>query len=512
MAKKRFAPIISYPIALAVGAGVGFFAIPKSNNVRGNMADSNSVKRERQNKPGSSGELIDSLIADQKAEAVKNQSESGSVFGSSTFDELSDSLAPAADPAAAFSELLKQAQAAGIDSQGNVMSKEQAEILAMLGVRYSQWMMIDTKAALALYNSDDPLTVVTVSQYGTDALEKVIAAKGLRSVLSDVPDVSKVGWAFAYQAAQVIGTPAGREDLMWLIENRPDVIENKSFQSAGYVFGGKWPLDERDALLGLLKGRLCADSMLAIAKRMDGSSGVDWIKSWIDSGTLDAEAMKRLGGDGTAQQLSDKTGLSISERVNIIRQLGAYQGTDDKRLKAQLISGQLHEFLTSDADWLYAFRHGAVSANDVYTAALAALPDPGDAKPELRTQIFRHLSEDDLGTAIKLLDAMTDDQKEWQKIWGAQWWFNGVNPDQFAKVVSSVSCEGDGAKETALKSAWRNKASENLERFGEDYLTWAKALPEGKNRAWALESIQQASKAKYPWINQEVTNLLEGQP
>ncbi len=61
-----------------------------------------------------------------------------------------------------------------------------------------------------------------------------------------------------------------------------------------------------------------------------------------------------------------------------------------------------------------------------------------------------------------------------------------------------------------LSECWRDKSGQNLEKYGEGYVDWVRALPDGQDRIWALNGLEQASRGKYLAIHNEITSLLEG--
>ena len=104
---------------------------------------------------------------------------------------------------------------------------------------------------------------------------------------------------------------------------------------------------------------------------------------------------------------------------------------------------------------------------------------------------------------------MSEGDRKWQDVYALRWWFTGVNPDRFHQVISSLDTGGDDAMASALHEAWKSKTESNLERFGEDYLEWVKALPAGQNRTWAIECLRDAAKNSHPRVSRAAAELLE---
>lgn len=469
-----------------------------------------------------------SLLADAekaiKARLKKAGSENGGVDSWDIYRKLSTSLAPEADRKAAFDSLLKQCTSLGLTSWPAINSGEHVEVFSTLAVRFSQWLEESPAEAMKMLATDDGTFGMLMNEYGFAIFRKQCEKSDLRNFAQSIPaDLKdKSGWLGSVLIAS-IGKRQSMEDLEWLMANRPDIVGKKIDWRIVSGIGENWPLESRDALVTNLKGTECGLAMALIARRMKPEEGVAWLKSWIDSGKLDEKARETIGNNATSLRLDGevntdpfqdspepaKPKVPLAEQIATIRSLGGAEGTSDHDLQSRMIAGQVQNFLNSGGDWLYQFRNGVVTADEVFAAALKNSPDPGPAMNEFRSQIYRHLLEDDSAAASKLLSGMSEGDRKWQDVYALRWWFTGVDPDRFFEVISQFDSGGDTKMDAALWDAWKAKSQSNLRRFGEDYLEWVKALPEGRNRTWALESLQEAAKNSNPRVFRAAAELLK---
>lgn len=438
------------------------------------------------------------------------------------FEKFSESLPPEADRKAAFDALLKQCTSSELTSWKAIATGEHGEVFATLAVRYRQWLEESPAEAMKLLGTDDATFGLLMDEYGFAIFRKQCGKSDFRNFAQSLPADLKnnSGWIGSVLVAN-IGERQSMEDLQWLMENRPDMTGKKIDWRIISGISENWPLESRDALVPNLKGTECGLAMVMIARRMKPDEGVAWLKSWIDSGKLDEKTVENIGDNATSLNLQggsdpfqdpslpDKPKVPLAEQIATIRSLGGADGTNDHDLQSRMIAGQVQNFLNSSGDWLYQFRNGIVTADEVLAAALEAAPDPGPAMNEFRSQIYRHLLEDDSAAASKLLSGLSESDRKWQDVYALRWWFTGVNPDRFFEVISQFDSGGDAKMDAALWDAWKAKSRSNLERFGEDYLDWVKALPEGKNRTWAIESLQEAAKTSHPRVFRAAAELLK---
>lgn len=467
------------------------------------LADADQAIRERLNKAGS---------------------ENGGVDSWAIYTKLYASLAPEADRKAAFDSLLKQCTSLGLTSWPAINSGEHAEVFSTLAVRFSQWLEESPAEAMKMLGTDDAAFGMLMNEYGFAIFRKQCEESDFRNFAESIPaNLTDRHGMLVSALMESIGRRGSMEDLEWLMANRPDLVGKKIDWRIISGIGANWPLESRDALVPNLSGTDCGLAMVLIARRMKPEEGVAWLRSWIDSGKLDEKARETIGSNATSLRLGGEVDIDpfhdspapakprvpLAEQIATIRSLGGAGGTSDHDLQSRMIAGQVHNFLNMGGDWLYQFRNGMVTADEVLAAALEASPDPGPAMNEFRSQIYRHLLEEDSAAASRLLGGMSEADRKWQDVYALRWWFTGVNPDRFFEVISQFDSGGDPKMDAALWDAWKTKSQSNLKRFGEDYLEWVKALPEGRNRTWAIESLQEAAKNSNPRVFRAAAELLK---
>lgn len=421
------------------------------------------------------------------------------------FKELLESLEPTEDPESTFLAMLAKVDEGG--GMAGLTESEEVELFATLGVRFAQWFAVDPKAALAMSTDTSSPTMERIaSAFVYFAAADLCEKQGLRAAM-DWLDRGNVNFVMMQVVGNDLGKRGSLEDLRWLVETHPDFTSNGFFGYSMELMAGSWPLDRIDELMDAMPEEAKARVAFAIARRMDGEEGLEWIRSRINDGRLRAE---ELGNNVGVGSLVDQVGGSMAERIALLQEFGAAPEHPDHGFKSQMISRELNDFLNRNSDdWGFAFRSGEASAQDVLDAALASCPDPGPEMGEFRGQLYRHLAEDDPERALALLDGMSETDKDWQKAYAVHWWFHDVNPEKLYDFASSVSCEGNPDMEIHLRQGWQDKSREYLERLGEDYAGWVMALPEGTPRTWALEGLNEATAKDYPEIHALVSAMLE---
>jgi hypothetical protein len=277
--------------------------------------------------------------------------------------------------------------------------------------------------------------------------------------------------------------------------------------------GNFWPTDRSDDLIRELSGEGRLRAFTALAQRMDGIEGIEWINTKLDQGEITSEDVKSLEENGELTSILAQMDAPLDDRIALMQRLGVAPAEITHAYKAQrFIHRDISNYLfdgNADDDWLFWFRSGEVSAKQVYDAVLEHIPDPGSEMKEFKSQMFRHLAEEDPTRALELYADVPQNAQDWQKAYATRWWFTGTNPDDFYQLTSSISYKNDPKMQKFLRQSWTDKSGINLERYGEGYVEWVESLPEGRDRQWALEGLEHASRDKAPGIHREVIHLLD---
>lgn len=451
-------------------------------------------------------EVVDAMIAElQKAKEAEAPESTLLRSLSDAYRQLFQSMPPAADPKGAYLELAAALAKGGGVSEKMLATEEGRTQLAMLGVRYAHWLDHDPAGFAAAWSPDDGIMSWVNSHFIYQIANGLVERDGVMKSVDRLQAIQP-----SYVAMSAIASDLGKrgsvEDLKTLLASKQGFLED-SWNGYGFSkLGEEWPLDRKDELISFASGKGQALAMIGIASRMKGQEAIDWVRGWIEAGEMDKEALAQLTAQNLAGELASAGGLPIPEQVAMIREFGG--GGGEREIGNRLVTSSLGEFLADgEQDWLQAYRNGLVTAGEVKAAAREEVGELGEHRNEFDSQLFRHLAEDDLDSAMELLGGMNRKDQDWQKIYAARWWFQGVDPERFVELVSSISLD-DPKVNDALWNAWRDKSLPNLERYGEDYFEWVKAMPPGKVRESALRGLHAVTKESYPWIYDEALQLL----
>lgn len=449
--------------------------------------------------------VVDSMIAElQKAKEPEVPEPIHLRSLSDAYSDLFRSVPHAADPKGAYLELAAALAKGGGVAEEMLATQEGLKELAMLGVRYAQWLDHDPGGFAAAWNPEDRIMGWVNSHFIDQIANGLIERNGVMNSMDRLQAIQPSYIAMS-AIARDVGKRGSVEDLSALLDSRQGFLEDAW---TGYGFarlGEEWPLDRKDELISLASGKGRARAMIEIANRMKGREAIEWLRGWMEAGEMDKESRAELAAQNLVGQLALADGLSIPERVAVMREFG---GGGEREIGNRLVTSSLGEFLADgEQDWLQAYRNGLATAGEVKAAARAEVGELGEHRNEFDSQLFRHLAEDDLDSAMELLGGMNRKDQDWQKIYAARWWFHGVNPERFVELVSSISLD-DPKVNDALWNAWRDKSLPNLERYGEDYFEWVKAMPPGKVRESALRGLHAVTRQSYAWIYDEALRIL----
>lgn len=455
----------------------------------------------------SPAEVLDAMIAElQKAKEPEAPQSTLFRLMSDAYRQLYASVPPAADPKGAYFELAAALAKGGGVSEEMLATEEGRKQLAMLGVRYAHWLDHDPAGFAAAWTPDDRVMSWVNSHFIHQITHELVEREGVMKSMDRLRVIQP-----SYIALSAIASDLGKrgsvEELKTLLDSGHGFLKD-SWDGYGYSrLGDEWPLDRKDELISFASGKGQALAMIGIANRLKGQEAIDWVRGWIDAGEMDKEARAQLTAQNLIGQLASAGGLPIPEQVAMIREFSG-GGGNEREIGNGLVTSSLLEFLADgEQDWLQAYRNGLVTAGEVKAAAREEVGELGEHRNEFDSQLFRHLAEDDLDSAMELLGGMNRKDQDWQKIYAARWWFQGVDPERFVELVSSISLD-DPKVNDALWNAWRDKSLPNLERYGEDYFEWVKAMPPGKVRESALRGLHAVTKDSYPWIYDEALQLL----
>lgn len=514
MTKRRRMMILSYALVAGIGGSAGWLV--KSQGAHSPA----SVARDQPGKPtvkssGASGEeLLEAFVQKQKGDS-NDPKTPGKGSLADRFSELDKSLPVSADPAADFQKLLAEFSARTAPGAPGLTPGPGIEQIATLGVLLGRWVDLDAKAAFDFiangYLSGGGARVVANAFLG-DLTKAYLERHGLAAVMDAISDNDTLTNILGTVILQDLGKRGSLQDLKWLGEQSP--VITSSYQG-GADLGKEWPVGRRDELIASLDPKTAAYAMTAIMGRMDGSTGGEWVLTKLKGGEYSQEIKAAMASGPLGSFQTSIGGVSLEQRLEIMRELGTLQEMGADRTKNEMIYASLRNCFNSNGnndDFLFSLRHGALTANEVVELSKDKTLDPGTHRAEYNSQMFRTLAEENLPAAMELLAGMSAADQEKQKAYAARWWFRDTNPNEFYQLTESVAASDDGMK-SLLQGAWDDKTYANLSRFGASYLEWIKSLPEGENKTRALRSIQSVGSGNgYPRLALEAGNLLKHNP
>lgn len=205
-----------------------------------------------------------------------------------------------------------------------------------------------------------------------------------------------------------------------------------------------------------------------------------------------SKEMKNEMTNAFATWVESATDLPPDERVAALETFGRKK-KDPYRWLAE---GDVYKILEKEGrDWAYEFRHGRVSAEQVWSEVSSKLQDyPEEGEKGARFGLYKVLAEEDHEKAFAVIQSLPElRQREvmFHSTWTA---FTFEDPQKLLDFSQSLPpAEAQWERGAQLKG-WDWKARHYLARHGDDYVDWVKAMPSGIEKEEALESLVWATK------------------
>ncbi|MFC7335625.1 hypothetical protein ACFQY0_00430 [Haloferula chungangensis] len=510
--RRKLTSILLHALAAGIGIASALFIKAQPEHHDRHAEKPRTPTRDSSQETSESIELVDALIANFKAQSAAHSSRP--LFNShKRFEEHLNELEPSSDPQATFQALLGEIDQLGLRQKDKLTEKD-LDALAHLAVRFTHWLNADPHAAIkALPALGSGTAGMMAAHFIMSILEEATQKQGLQKTMEWIVDLSPPHLAVQHLSIY-LGKQGDIEELRWYLTEHADFPVPEWAESLQAAIASRWPIEERDALISELSGDGKLRALMTLAERMDGSEGLEWIQTMMANGLIDANELQSLTEGNQLREFIRELDSPLDERIELMKEFGYAPEKITPSFKAyQIVRPEVNQALYGpDAkDWLYWFRSGEMSAQEVYDGVLEEIPDLGTGIDAFRNQMFRHLAEDDLERAMELVTGGPEVQNM-MRASAANWHFHSVDPNEFYALTSSITDIDNPKIQKQLSNGWKNKASGNLERYGESYLQWVAALPEGPNRIWALEGLEHASRNKHPEINSQVTTLLNEAP
>lgn len=426
----------------------------------------------------------------------------------SLYQELKESLAVAADPKSTF-EILADAYLAC-----EVPDERQC---AELEARAYQWMKQDPEAAIG-FLAAVPGRSRILYVLGVHVIPDIVAEQGLMNSLGWLArnPVTRMN-ALPAAALKEIKSGGGLTLYLKLEEVLNSTGKSKDAGPSNYAWqeyhrsvGKAVSFDERQQLLD------CVNNLTNPAKQHDlllgfaegGQPAMEWVMDLIQRDQLDPALAAKLRS-ALGNEVLNKPGMEMDARVEARRATKGNETKDRQSIINEIVGGDVKNLLLNGRDWRYEFRTGVSSLEDVLSAVREGLPKvPPEGENALLVSLYRHLSEENPGKALTLLDSLPEEKRRevlFSNTWEA---FGGNDPDLFLQFLNSLP-EPVTEKEKAERiKGWDWKARANFARYGDDYVDWVIQMPPGLDRDRAMNSLIWATRELDPAKARELETRL----
>lgn len=409
-----------------------------------------------------------------------------------------DALEPAADRKAAAIEAL--AEWHELEQSGAGVKDED---WLKLSARFLHWMREDPRGAIAY-----------LSTLAADPF-----ARKLPDAMTDMM-LAAVSEADAKNALSWLGA-GGKYDneLKWMLADKlaesTDLVGIATFkehfasdwEKTRLLLARKWPPEQAEAFANWAASE-GAPEMMASFAMAKGEEGGQWLVGKLASGGLSDEEKLQIMSSADYRSLMWRCrSLDYDFRLETLK--AYYTGKSPEQMQRELSNSDVGNALEKDRDWRYAFASGTVSAEEVYAAISASMPNVSTSAPEaMRDSLFMQLAEEDGARAMRLLDSLPPEKKWDTVLSAADGMFHGVNPQRFYDYLQLIPAE---VTEDAIDRrfyAWNNLGRENHERLGDTYIEWVGKLPEGLDKDMASLSLIQSMGKSNPEITDKLASAI----
>lgn len=427
------------------------------------------------------------------------------------YEEYKKSLSPAADKKQALFDAMDEVA----DMIKNRINNEKQfrELYATMKVRFYQWMMEDPVAAqigVSEYKSRLPdseqiaenLSSSLVSGTENQIINDVLDEKGLIASLPWLRDlnssqymVARVlkkevkeggGMAHFLKVEQVmIESDQGGNQLMW------NMVDDDAFMQ----IAAGLPVSDAQALLDyvMLSSNKDKNRAMLVGFASSGKDAATWLLDQVAKGAIPKTYMASVS-QGLGNQVLAHNDMDLDARVAARRYTQGSEKKDRSLIVGDLMGADVNQYLNNGRDWRFEFRHGNASLEEITAAMEKSLNIPADGRDAAMISLYRNLAEENPAKALPLLNALPEDKR--RSLLFADTWqnFGNINPNNFFSYLQSLPEPLTAQEKSDRMKGWDWKARGFLHRYGDDYITWAKSLPDGPDKAAALNSVIWATR------------------
>ncbi len=212
---------------------------------------------------------------------------------------------------------------------------------------------------------------------------------------------------------------------------------------------------------------------------------VGWLGELADQAQIPDSFRRRVESEVAIQIMAANT-VSYEKRIEALEKWNS-------KLRApydEMVKKDLWKALEKGRDLAFEFRHGRLSAEDVWQITSGQLPQMNaEAEKSARVNLFRTLVEEDPQKARVLIDSLPLEEQKAVLYNATTNAFDLLHPQKLLDYTQQLPpAENDRERQHRIKG-WEWKTMGLLARHGQDYVDWVTAMPEGPDREEAKRGL-----------------------
>lgn len=470
----------------------------------GNVDRATAERRQLREQAGPGGErVLKQLFGDDFKLSVANED-----WGKSRHDHYVKLLAeaaklpPATDRAAAAAKAID-------DFAKTVAADDRFGNSAEMTSRLIHWMQSDPDAAIShLESMEDSRARKHITYFLTQAAMAVTTETGLAAAADWFKGETRNSNFSNQLRSQFARELGARADLGEITAINRRFDENGAHRILPKLLATSWPIEKAGDFLVLAEQDDSPDVLTDFAMK-HGEEGARWFENLLAAGTLPPEKQEAIiSNKAYGDFLLRSPSVDLERRLEVLAALNPDRTADS--LFAQIAGRDIAAVLRNGPDYRFAFRNGAMSAEEVVHAVSSALPQLAAKSPDaIRTYLFGELAEEDGAKAMSLLGHLPEGEKWDAAMRPVTSMFHGVNPQQFYDYLQHIPVDASPESVNERVKAWTSLGRENHARLGEGYLDWVRGLPDGPDKDMAALSVVESSNVKDRKLADEFAGIIK---
>jgi hypothetical protein len=494
---RLFSTGITHTAALLIGWG-GWTAI---RHVAGTAEPAPAISTKARGRQTDGAKSVDQILAiispnEKGRENLEEEWKARTDQYTADFNELVRTMDVPDDPKAA------------VEAEMKLGDKGEAFQSAKLAALLYFWSKKDFSGLLKWADRNDEAKTSALANHMQKIVETTIEEKGAKAIFGMPKDEN---WSnnLMYFAGCIVGKSGDPGQLAGARE----ALDPRQWRNFMATVAGNWPWDGKSKLveLAISENEPGMISRLARSHDADAVEASTWLLEVMNDETLDAGFREKFAKDPGMKSLANSDSkMPVATRIALL-QGGSTEAQPDQGLFDRLATNDVKNALRGGQDWNFAFRHGAMEADEVLAAASAQFPEQAAMAPDaVRNALFETLAEQDSGRAMALLKDLSPVARTRAVLDAATEAFFQVDPNRFLGTLQHVPADDPDLWDARL-DAWVKHGPDNYRRLDAGYVDWVRALPEGVDRDMALYSLAMASQESNPPLAAELRDEVKSE-